>query len=174
MLTAIWPSVNVIPEAAKSVPVSRYLLPDAVELVIPFVVEYSLEEKLLLVSWVAPTSAIIGVRAALKLEPQKRLSLFILSLKPEEAFIVLRKVLSFFKSFPQGENLKQDYFICLMGYASHGFLDAMTSYGTQLLWPFTNTRVSWDLISIIDPIFTSMLILGLILSMIKSKIITCT
>lgn len=43
---------------------------------------------------------------------------------------------------------------CLIAYVSHCLLDAATSYGTQLLWPFTNARAGWDLISIIDPIFT--------------------
>ena len=38
--------------------------------------------------------------------------------------------------------------------ASHGLLDACTSYGTQLLLPFSNFRISWDLISIIDPLVT--------------------
>lgn len=41
-----------------------------------------------------------------------------------------------------------------VGYATHGLLDACTSYGTQLLWPFSNHRFSWDIISVIDPLFT--------------------
>lgn len=45
--------------------------------------------------------------------------------------------------------------------ATHGVLDAATTYGTQLLWPFTDFRVAWDWISIIDPLFTITLILGL-------------
>ena len=40
------------------------------------------------------------------------------------------------------------------GYATHGLLDSCTSYGTQLFWPFSDYRVSWDIISIIDPLFT--------------------
>ena len=42
---------------------------------------------------------------------------------------------------------------CLLGYATHALLDSCTSYGTQLLWPFSNHRVAWDSISIIDPLF---------------------
>jgi inner membrane protein len=42
----------------------------------------------------------------------------------------------------------------LLGYASHGLLDACTSYGTQLFWPFSDTRVAWNLISVIDPLFS--------------------
>lgn len=54
------------------------------------------------------------------------------------------------------------YAICFLGYASHGLLDAFTSYGTQLFWPFANTRVAWDMISIVDPLFTLPLILLLL------------
>ena len=48
----------------------------------------------------------------------------------------------------------QTYVWSLLGFATHGLLDACTSYGTQLLWPFSNFRVSWDLISIVDPLVT--------------------
>lgn len=41
-----------------------------------------------------------------------------------------------------------------IGYATHGLLDACTTYGTLLLWPFSDLRVSWHVISIIDPVFT--------------------
>lgn len=48
-------------------------------------------------------------------------------------------------------------YLCLfttLGYATHGLLDACTSYGTQLFWPFSNMRVAWNNIGIIDPIPT--------------------
>lgn len=44
-------------------------------------------------------------------------------------------------------------------YATSGLLDACTSYGTQLFWPFADTRVAWNIISIIDPLFTGPLLL---------------
>jgi inner membrane protein len=47
--------------------------------------------------------------------------------------------------------------------ATHGLLDSATTYGTQLLWPFSDIRVAWDWISIIDPLFTLVLLVGLIL-----------
>lgn len=50
---------------------------------------------------------------------------------------------------------------CLLAYTSHCLLDAATSYGTQLFWPFNRHRAGWDLISIIDPIFTVTLLAGL-------------
>jgi inner membrane protein len=52
---------------------------------------------------------------------------------------------------------------CLLAYVSHILLDAATSYGTQLFWPFSNARAGWDLISIVDPIFTLALLGGIII-----------
>lgn len=49
-----------------------------------------------------------------------------------------------------------------VGYATHGLLDACTSYGTQLLWPFSSQRIAWDIVAIIDPIFTLALLLGVL------------
>ena len=48
----------------------------------------------------------------------------------------------------------ESYLACLVGYATHGFLDACTSYGTQLLWPFTDERFAWNNVSVVDPLFT--------------------
>lgn len=48
----------------------------------------------------------------------------------------------------------QSYGCCLLGYASHGLLDACTTYGTLLLWPFSSQRFAWNNISIVDPLFT--------------------
>lgn len=49
---------------------------------------------------------------------------------------------------------KRLYVFSFLGYATAGLLDACTSYGTQLLWPFSDVRVAWHIISIVDPIFT--------------------
>lgn len=46
------------------------------------------------------------------------------------------------------------YLMCLLAYAQGGLLDACTSYGTHLFWPFTHERESWGTIAIIDPLFT--------------------
>lgn len=48
----------------------------------------------------------------------------------------------------------QTYLFAFLGYATHGLLDACTSYGTQLFWPFSNERFAWNIVSIIDPLFT--------------------
>lgn len=46
------------------------------------------------------------------------------------------------------------YLFSTLGYATAGLLDACTSYGTHLLWPFADTRIAWHCISIMDPVFT--------------------
>lgn len=51
-------------------------------------------------------------------------------------------------------DFRQSFLFCTLGYGTHALLDAATSYGTLLFWPFSNTRISWDLISVIDPLFT--------------------
>lgn len=63
---------------------------------------------------------------------------------------------------------------CLVAYVSHCLLDAATSYGTQLLWPFSTGRSGWDLISIIDPIFTLVLMVGLVVALGWKKIRAAT
>ncbi len=50
----------------------------------------------------------------------------------------------------------------LIGYATHGLLDACTNYGTLLFWPFSYVRVRWDVLSIIDPFITIPLALGVV------------
>ena len=65
-------------------------------------------------------------------------------------------------------SLKTVYFASLLGYATHGLLDACTSYGTQLFWPFSNERVSWNNISIVDPLFTIPILIFLVIA-IKTK-----
>ena len=52
-------------------------------------------------------------------------------------------------------------------YLTHSLLDATTSYGTLLWWPFSHQRVAWDLLSIVDPIVTSILAVGVIFSLRK-------
>ena len=48
----------------------------------------------------------------------------------------------------------QVYLWCLLGYLAHPLLDACTSYGTHLFWPFSDQRVAWNWISVIDPLYS--------------------
>jgi inner membrane protein len=51
-------------------------------------------------------------------------------------------------------HFQQVYLFSLLGYGSHAILDACTTYGTQLLWPFSSARAAWNLISVVDPLFS--------------------
>ncbi len=57
----------------------------------------------------------------------------------------------------------------IVGYATHGLLDSCTTYGTQLFWPFSNFRVAFHAISIIDPIFTATLLAGCIIAAVRKS-----
>lgn len=46
------------------------------------------------------------------------------------------------------------WWFALLGYATHGVLDACTSFGTHLLWPFSMERTAWNIVSVVDPLFT--------------------
>lgn len=52
--------------------------------------------------------------------------------------------------------------LCLF---THILLDAFTAYGTQLFLPFSDRRVGFDSINVVDPVYTVPLIIGLILSL---------
>jgi len=56
-----------------------------------------------------------------------------------------------------------------LGFGTHALLDACTAYGTQLLWPFSNYRVAWNNISIVDPLFTIPLFMMMVLTVIKKS-----
>lgn len=65
--------------------------------------------------------------------------------------------------------LGQSVFFCTLGYATHALLDSSTSFGTQLLWPFSDERFAWNIISIVDPFFTIPLLLGIVVAGIKQN-----
>ncbi|MBE9559341.1 MAG: metal-dependent hydrolase [Proteobacteria bacterium] len=61
----------------------------------------------------------------------------------------------FHKKWPSAKlSFSQVYLFSFLAYATHGLLDACTSYGTQLFWPFSTQRFAWNTVSIIDPLFT--------------------
>ncbi len=55
---------------------------------------------------------------------------------------------------------KQLYLFATLGYATHALLDACTSYGTHLLEPFSEARIAWNVVSVIDPVVTLLLLAG--------------
>ena len=78
---------------------------------------------------------------------------------------------AFLTKFAKTERLrlsfKAVYLFCFVGYATHALLDACTTYGTQLLWPFSNARIAWNNVSVIDPLFTVPLLAIVGLSILK-------
>ncbi|AKH39547.1 MULTISPECIES: metal-dependent hydrolase [Nitrosomonas] len=54
------------------------------------------------------------------------------------------------------------YLFCFLGYSLSGVLDALTSYGTHLFWPVSEERVALNIVSVIDPIFTLILLIAVI------------
>lgn len=51
-------------------------------------------------------------------------------------------------------SFKETYFFSLLGIATAGLADTFTSYGVQLLWPLTEERFAWNLVSVFDPLFS--------------------
>lgn len=52
---------------------------------------------------------------------------------------------------------------------THPLLDALTVYGTQLLWPLTLPPVMWSTLFIIDPLYTIWLLLGCVVALIAGQ-----
>ena len=61
--------------------------------------------------------------------------------------------LVFYHLFAKKNNLsfRNTYIFSTIGYGSHGIIDTCTTYGTQLFWPFSDERLAWNTISVIDP-----------------------
>lgn len=57
------------------------------------------------------------------------------------------------------------YKICLSVLVSHVILDLLTSYGTMIFSPFSGHRFSWDLIFIIDLVFSSIVFFPFLISL---------
>ncbi|MDP1997892.1 MAG: metal-dependent hydrolase [Gallionella sp.] len=62
-----------------------------------------------------------------------------------------------FRAFRHPIGFWRIYLYALLGCATSGLLDACTSYGTHLLWPFVDTRIAWSIVSIFDPLFSLIL-----------------
>jgi inner membrane protein len=74
------------------------------------------------------------------------------------------------KKWPAAKlSFAQIYLFSFLAYATHGLLDSFTSYGTQLFWPFSDYRVAWNMISIIDPLFTLPLVVFISIAVFRKK-----
>lgn len=61
------------------------------------------------------------------------------------------------------------YLFTFLGYCLSGTLDAFTSYGTNLLWPVSDARVALNIISVLDPAFTLILLAAGVIAFRKSQ-----
>jgi len=87
-------------------------------------------------------------------------------------FIPLAALLISFLLWPFFKNSlswKKVFIFSLLGYLLSGLLDACTSYGTSLLWPLSDQRISFNIISIIDPLFSLLLLTGVTFAVIKKR-----
>ena len=53
---------------------------------------------------------------------------------------------------------------------THILIDLFTVYGTQIFAPFSDTQVAWNILFIVDPLFTLPLLFFLLLSMLPGEI----
>lgn len=61
------------------------------------------------------------------------------------------------------------YLYALLAYGAAGLLDACTSFGTHLLWPFSGERVAWSVIAIVDPLFTLALLAAVVAGLLRTS-----
>jgi inner membrane protein len=75
--------------------------------------------------------------------------------------------LVFSRLFARGIPFLAVWLAAFLGYATHGLLDACTTYGTLLLWPFSDARIAWNNIAVIDPLFTFPLLIAIVWGLVR-------
>jgi len=65
----------------------------------------------------------------------------------------------------RAQAFKKIYGYALLGICLAGFLDALTSYGTSLLWPLSDIKIAWNLLAIVDPVFSLLLLIPLVIGL---------
>jgi len=66
-----------------------------------------------------------------------------------------------FARFGRWKDAKRLYLLALLGQASHIVLDLLNAYGTQVLQPFSDARLSLDLLFVVDLVFTGIVVAGI-------------
>ena len=64
---------------------------------------------------------------------------------------------------------KEWTWLFFLSIVTHPILDCFTTFGTQLFSPFSNVRVSWDNISVADPLYTIPLFMGVLIASFISR-----
>jgi inner membrane protein len=65
----------------------------------------------------------------------------------------------------KGGRLRDWVGLCVVALVTHPLLDAFTTYGTQLLWPFSRQRIAFDAVAIVDPVYSLALAVALVLGL---------
>lgn len=86
--------------------------------------------------------------------------LFIVLLAPIMGYLLSKK-------YPEGGN--GWFTLTFLSLITHPILDFFTTYGTEFFYPFNRTRIAWHTISVVDPLYTLPLLIGLIIAVIKKK-----
>ncbi|HUF22214.1 MAG TPA: metal-dependent hydrolase [Burkholderiales bacterium] len=60
-----------------------------------------------------------------------------------------------------GMTFARIFLYAALGVLSAGLLDTCTSFGTHLLWPFSDQRIAWNVIAVLDPLFSLILLVAL-------------
>ncbi|KJS28866.1 MAG: hypothetical protein VR64_22375 [Desulfatitalea sp. BRH_c12] len=91
-------------------------------------------------------------------------SIFVLSaLTPAFVWLIL-------KMHPGTREYRSRWFVLVfLALVTHIFLDGLTVYGTQILWPLTTPPVMWSTLFIIDPAYSIPLIGGVLAAAIMSR-----
>jgi inner membrane protein len=63
--------------------------------------------------------------------------------------------------FGKWKDPKRLFLLALLGQVSHVVLDLLNAYGTQVLQPFSDARLSLDLLFIVDLVFTGIVVAGI-------------
>lgn len=131
-----------------------------------------LRKKALLLGAFAQSFPDVDILASLWLSPTENL-LFHRSITHSFVFVLLAAPLlawtinRFFPSLQLSQPKLTGFFILQM--ALHILLDTCNAYGTQLLWPFSPERFSFDLLFVADPFFSLPLLLSALAFLVLKK-----
>ena len=66
-----------------------------------------------------------------------------------------------FARFGKWKDPKRLFLLALVGQLSHVVLDLLNAYGTQVFQPFSDARLSLDLLFVVDLVFTGIVVAGI-------------
>lgn len=84
-------------------------------------------------------------------------SLYGLAIAGGFTLYLLWRLYRFYLTKEQSEvdaSFREWYLLFVLAFATHFLLDCFTAYGTQIFQPFSNHRVAFNTISVVDPLYT--------------------